>query len=219
MILLIDNYDSFVHNLARYLRRLGQDTVVIRNDAISPAQAIDMQPAAIVLSPGPCTPDEAGCSIDLVSAAAGKIPMLGVCLGHQAIAAALGASVVRANRPMHGQSSLIDHDGDGVFSGVPNPLAVGRYHSLAVEEQSLPASLRVTARTDDGIVMGLAHRDWPLCGLQFHPESILTSCGYQILANFLQLAGIEVHADAGGIEEDRPAVDEVDSLPVGPVTF
>jgi anthranilate synthase component II len=219
MILLIDNYDSFVHNLARYLRRLGQDTVVIRNDAISPAQAIDMQPAAIVLSPGPCTPDEAGCSIDLVSAAAGKIPMLGVCLGHQAIAAALGASVVRANRPMHGQSSLIHHDGDGVFSGVPNPLAVGRYHSLAVEEQSLPASLRVTARTDDGIVMGLAHRDWPLCGLQFHPESILTSCGYQILANFLQLAGIEVRADAGGIEEDRPAVDEVDSLPVGPVTF
>jgi anthranilate synthase/aminodeoxychorismate synthase-like glutamine amidotransferase len=219
MILLIDNYDSFVHNLARYLRRLGQKTVVIRNDALTPQQIIERQPAAIILSPGPCTPAEAGCSLELVQAAAGKIPMLGVCLGHQTIAVAFGAQVVRADQPMHGRASLIEHDGDGIFSGVPSPLLVGRYHSLIVEEQSLPADLEVTARTEDGTIMAIAHHRWPIFGLQFHPESILTSCGYTLLANFLRLACLQVHADAPWMEDQRPAADEVPALPVGPVTF
>jgi len=219
MIVLIDNYDSFVHNLARYLRRLDQHTVVVRNDAVTPQQIIERRPAAIVLSPGPCTPNEAGCSLDLVREAAGRIPILGVCLGHQTIAAALGGKVVRAPQPMHGRASLIHHDGDGIFSGVPNPLAVGRYHSLIVEEQSLPVALEVTARSDDGIIMALAHRHWPIFGVQFHPESILTSSGYAILANFLRLAGLDVSADALWIDDERPPAEEVNSVPVGPVTF
>jgi anthranilate synthase/aminodeoxychorismate synthase-like glutamine amidotransferase len=219
MIVLIDNYDSFVHNLARYLRRLNQDTVVVRNDAVTPLQIIEQYPAAIVLSPGPCTPNEAGCSLNLVRAAASKIPMLGVCLGHQTIAAALGGKVVRTPQPMHGRTSLIHHDGDGIFSGIPNPLAVGRYHSLIVEEQSLPAALQVTARTGDGIIMALAHRHWPIFGVQFHPESILTSCGYAILANFLRLANVDVPADAPWIDDEHPPAEEVDSVPAGPVTF
>jgi anthranilate synthase/aminodeoxychorismate synthase-like glutamine amidotransferase len=219
MILLIDNYDSFVHNLARFLRRLQQDTVVIRNDALTPRQIIEQRPSAIVLSPGPCTPSEAGCSLALVRAAAGKIPMLGVCLGHQTIAAAFGGNIVRASQPMHGRTSLIHHSGEDLFSGVTSPLLVGRYHSLIVEEQSLPAELQVTARTDDETIMALAHRHWPVFGVQFHPESILTSSGYAILANFLRLAGLEVPADAAWIEEERPLLPEVDSLPLGPVTF
>jgi len=219
MILLIDNYDSFVHNLARYLRRLEQDTVVIRNDELTPQQIIMRKPAAIVLSPGPCTPREAGCSLDLVRAAAGKIPMLGVCLGHQTIAAALGGNIVRAPQPMHGHASLIHHNGDGIFSGVANPLVVGRYHSLIVEQESLAADLQITARTEDGIIMALAHRQWPIVGVQFHPESILTSCGYAILANFLRLADLRLPADECWIEDERPTADEVDSVPAGPVTF
>ncbi len=219
MILLIDNNDSFVHNLARYLRRLNQDTVVIRNDALTPQQIIEQRPAAIVLSPGPCTPHEAGCSLDLVRAAAGKIPMLGVCLGHQTIAAAFGANVVRANQPMHGRASLIHHRREGLFSNVPNPLLVGRYHSLIVEEESLLGDLQITARTDDRTIMALAHRRWPVFGVQFHPESILTSGGYAILANFLRLSGLKVHADEPGIEDERPAADDLVPLPLGPVTF
>ncbi|MBW8884696.1 MAG: aminodeoxychorismate/anthranilate synthase component II [Planctomycetia bacterium] len=219
MILLIDNYDSFVHNLARYLRRLEQDTVVVRNDAMSPRQIMERKPAAIVLSPGPCTPSESGCSLELVRAAAGQIPMLGVCLGHQTIAAAFGAKVVRAEQPMHGRSSLIRHNNDGIFSAVPNPLVVGRYHSLVVEEQSLPDEMQVTAQTGDQIVMALAHRRWPIFGVQFHPESILTSCGYSILANFLRMAEIEVHDNVPWIDEKRPLADVVDSVPAGPVTF
>src|SRR5262245_48355476 len=219
MILLIDNYDSFVHNLARYLRRLEQDTVVIRNDELMPQQIIERKPAAIVLSPGPCTPREAGCSLDLVRAAAGNIPMLGVCLGHQTIAAALGGNVVQARQPMHGRASFIHHNGDELFSGVPNPLIVGRYHSLIVEQQTLPSDLQITARTEDGIIMAIAHRQWPIFGVQFHPESILTSCGYAILANFLRLAKLRVPADASWIEDKRPTADEIDSVPAGPVTF
>jgi len=219
MILLIDNYDSFVHNLARYLRRLQQDTVVVRNDALTPEQIIGMQPSAIVLSPGPCTPSEAGCSLDLVRAAAGKIPLLGVCLGHQTIAAAFGGQIVRAAQPMHGRTSAIHHNGDGVFFDVPSPLTVGRYHSLIVEEESLPANLHVTARTDDGIIMALEHRNWPVFGVQFHPESILTSCGYQILANFLRLAGMKVDAEPHCVEDESPAVTEPLPIPAGPVTF
>jgi len=219
MILLIDNYDSFVHNLARYLRRLQQDTVVVRNDALTPEQIIAMQPAAIVLSPGPCTPSEAGCSLDLVRAAAGKTPLLGVCLGHQTIAAAFGGRIVRAAQPMHGRTSAIHHNSDGVFFDVPSPLTVGRYHSLIVEEKSLPADLQITARTDDGIIMALEHRHWPIFGVQFHPESILTSCGYQILVNFLRLSGMKVDAEAHCVEDESPAIIEPLPIPAGPVTF
>src|SRR5438067_1738844 len=155
MILLIDNYDSFVHNLARYFQRLGQETVVVRNDAITADQAIARQPTAIVLSPGPCTPREAGCSIELVRKAGGEIPLLGVCLGHQAIGAAFGADIIRSPDPMHGRTSEIVHRQSDVFAGLPSPLPVGRYHSLVVDERTLPQELDVTARTSDGVIMAL----------------------------------------------------------------
>ncbi|HMC10216.1 MAG TPA: aminodeoxychorismate/anthranilate synthase component II [Pirellulaceae bacterium] len=219
MIVLIDNYDSFVHNLERYLRRLGQQTLVVRNDAITPDEVLDRQPTAVVLSPGPCTPSEAGCSLELVRLAVGRIPLLGVCLGHQAIAAALGGRVVRGERPVHGRTSRILHHGAGLFAGLPSPLVVGRYHSLVVDEETLPRDLEVTARTDDGIVMALAHRQWPVFGVQFHPESILTDQGYSILANFLRLAGIDMKADVPAIEMERPLDCGVAPLPTGPVTF
>ncbi len=192
MILLIDNYDSFVHNLARYFERLGQRTVVMRNDSVDTDRVRALHPDAIVLSPGPCTPREAGASIDLVRQLYSEVPILGVCLGHQTIAAAFGARTVRAPKPVHGRTSLVQHNEAGIFAGVPNPLAVGRYHSLAVEESSLPPELEVTGRTMDGVVMGIAHRQLPLIGLQFHPESILTQCGYQLLAEFLRLAKVAV---------------------------
>jgi anthranilate synthase/aminodeoxychorismate synthase-like glutamine amidotransferase len=219
MILVIDNYDSFVHNLARYLQRLGPATVVLRNDEITPREVLSLRPEAIILSPGPCTPAEAGCSLDLMRAAAGKVPILGVCLGHQTIAAALGGSVVRAEEPMHGRASEIEHDGDGLFAGLPNPLVVGRYHSLIVEEASLPSDLLVTARTSDGTVMSLEHCQWPIFGVQFHPESILTECGHALLANFLRLAGIHIVQDNEMMEMERPAELALDAVPVGPVTF
>jgi anthranilate synthase/aminodeoxychorismate synthase-like glutamine amidotransferase len=219
MILLIDNYDSFVHNLARYFRRLGQETVVVRNDEVTPDEILRQQPAAIVLSPGPCTPSEAGCSLDLVRRVADKVPLLGVCLGHQTIAAAFGGKVVRTTQPMHGRTSAITHDGDGVFAGLPNPLVVGRYHSLIVEQETLPPDLRVTARTDDGIIMALAHRHWPIFGVQFHPESILTSHGYVLLKNFLQLAGIAVDCKRPLTEDEGPPATAASALPAGPVTF
>ncbi len=185
MILLIDNYDSFVHNLARYFRRLGQETVVHRNDAIDVGAVRAMQPQAIVLSPGPCTPNETGCCLDVVRELHAELPILGVCLGHQAIAAALGGSVVRATEPMHGRASDIHHDGQDLFAGLPNPLRGCRYHSLVVDESSLPSCLRVSARTADGIVMAIQHRELPVVGLQFHPESILTNGGDALLAGFL----------------------------------
>lgn len=192
MILLIDNYDSFVHNLARYLRRLDQETVVVRNDALELDDIASWQPSAIVLSPGPCTPREAGCSLDVVRRFSGTIPLLGVCLGHQAIAAALGARIVRAPEPMHGRVSDVFHDEQGVFAGMPNPLVACRYHSLVVDEATLPSCLLVSARTADGVVMAVRHRSRPLVGLQFHPESILTSHGYPLLAAFLRSSGAKV---------------------------
>jgi anthranilate synthase/aminodeoxychorismate synthase-like glutamine amidotransferase len=219
MILVIDNYDSFVHNLARYLQRLGHATVVVRNDEITRREVLSFRPDAIVLSPGPCTPAEAGCSLDLVRGVAGRIPILGVCLGHQTIASALGGSVVRADEPMHGRASGIEHTGEGLFAGLPNPLVVGRYHSLIVEEASLPSDLRVTARTSDGTVMALEHRRWPVFGVQFHPESILTECGHALLANFLRLAGIDVAQDHELMEMERPAELALAAPPLGPVTF
>ena len=185
MILLIDNYDSFVHNLARYLVQLGQTTRVVRNDAVDLAEIRQLRPAAIVLSPGPCTPADAGCSVDVVQALGAELPMLGVCLGHQAIGVAYGGHVVRAPQPMHGRTSPVQHRGRGLFRDIPSPLTACRYHSLVLDRESLPACLDVTAWTDDGTVMAVAHRQWPVFGVQFHPESILTEAGYQLLENFL----------------------------------
>lgn len=190
MILLIDNYDSFVYNLARHFRRLGVETCVVRNDAITIQQVRSQKPRAIVLSPGPCTPREAGVSLSLVRELHAEIPMLGVCLGHQAIAEALGGQVVRGE-PVHGSASLITHDGNRLFQGISCPLRVARYHSLTVDEITLPSSLIATAWTVDRIVMALAHRDYPVFGVQFHPESILTQDGYRLLANFLLIAGVK----------------------------
>lgn len=190
VILLIDNYDSFVHNLARYLAELGQETRVVRNDAATVADVRAMSPEAIVISPGPCTPAEAGVSIDLIRSLSAEIPTLGVCLGHQTIAAALGGRVIRAAAPVHGRTSLVHHEGNGLFEGLPNPLRATRYHSLIVDEPTLPAGLRVSARTSDGVPMALAHATWPLFGVQFHPESVLTQDGHRLLANFLNAAGL-----------------------------
>jgi anthranilate synthase/aminodeoxychorismate synthase-like glutamine amidotransferase len=219
VILLIDNYDSFVHNLARYFVRLGQETLVVRNDAIDRHAIEQMKPAAIVLSPGPCTPTEAGCSLDVVRHLAGRVPMLGVCLGHQTIGAAFGGRVVQAPEPMHGRASEIVHDSRGIFERIPNPLMVGRYHSLVVEASSLTPELEVTARTADGIVMAIAHRRWPIVGVQFHPESILTDCGYELLAGFLRLAGLPLDDHLPTIESERPAPPRETLLPDRPVTF
>jgi anthranilate synthase/aminodeoxychorismate synthase-like glutamine amidotransferase len=220
MILLIDNYDSFVHNLARYFRRLGQETRALRNTEIDAAGAMKLQPSAIVLSPGPCTPTEAGSSLAIVHELSGQIPILGVCLGHQTIGAAFGAAVVRGPEPVHGRTSQIRHNERGVFRGLANPLTVGRYHSLVVDPASLPDELEVTASTDDGVVMALAHRRWPVIGVQFHPESILTQGGYEILANFLQLAGMEAARTTPTIDDERrPSPQREPSLPTRPVTF
>jgi anthranilate synthase component 2 len=190
MLLLIDNYDSFTYNLVHYLGELGARCEVHRNDRITVAAALAAKPKAIVLSPGPCTPSEAGICLDLIRAAGPKIPLLGVCLGHQAIGQAYGGRVIRAPIPMHGKISPIRHEEAGLFAGVPRRLEVTRYHSLIVERASLPADLAVTAETADGIVMGLAHRMHPVHGVQFHPESIASEHGHDILANFLRLAGI-----------------------------
>ena len=219
MILLIDNYDSFVHNLARYFHRLGQETLVVRNDEISPARAAQYNPAAIVLSPGPCTPTEAGASLAIVRELAGKVPMLGVCLGHQTIAAAFGAEIVRAQQPMHGRVSVVAHRQTGIFANLPTPLTVGRYHSLIVDDRSLPQELEATARTEDGIVMALAHRDLPIYGVQFHPESILTEGGYTLLANFLKLAGMHPASEVPQLDHERPVSAQLPALPDRPVTF
>ncbi len=190
MILLIDNYDSFVYNLARYLREMGCLTQVVRNDALSLDDVWKLSPRAIVISPGPCSPAEAGISVELVQTFADRIPILGVCLGHQAIGAALGGEVTRAPAPVHGMRCRIDHDGTGLFADLPTPLWVGRYHSLCLREQSLPESLLVTARSDDGVVMAVAHRSLPVFGVQFHPESVLTQSGHHLLSNFLAAAGV-----------------------------
>lgn len=187
MLLLIDNYDSFTFNLVHVLGDLGVTCTVRRNDDLSAADALALAPDAIVLSPGPCTPNEAGICLDLIAAAAGRVPLLGVCLGHQAIGQAFGGQVVRADRPMHGKLSPIRHDGTGVFAELPSPFEATRYHSLVVEPETLPPSLVPTAWTADGIIMGLRHRDLPIYGVQFHPESIASEHGHKILANFLAL--------------------------------
>ncbi len=220
MILLIDNYDSFVFNLARYFERLGHTTRVVRNDAIDAAGIESLAPSAVVLSPGPCTPAEAGCSLDVVRSLAGKLPILGVCLGHQAIGAAFGARIVRAAEPMHGRTSAIFHGGRSVFAGLPNPITACRYHSLAVDRATLGDELEVIASAADGTIMALAHRSWPVVGLQFHPESILTDTGYDLLAAFLQLAGIGVSVPVPSIASERnePALTAA-VLPTAPVTF
>lgn len=189
-ILLIDNYDSFVHNLSRYLVELGCETEVVRNDVLTPAEIAGRAPSAIVISPGPCTPAEAGVSCRVIAELGATIPILGVCLGHQAIAAALGGRVIRAPEPVHGRTSWITHHGEGVFAGLPNPLRAMRYHSLIVEEATLPSFLRVVARNEEGLPMALEHSAWPLYGVQFHPESILTQGGHHLLANFLKRAGL-----------------------------
>ncbi|MER1976782.1 aminodeoxychorismate synthase component 2 [Pseudocitrobacter faecalis] len=185
MILLIDNYDSFTWNLYQYFCELGAEVLVKRNDDITLAQIDVLNPAKIVISPGPCTPDEAGISLAVIRHYAGKTPLLGVCLGHQAIAQAFGARIVRAQKVMHGKTSPITHNGQGVFQGLNNPLTVTRYHSLLIEPATLPENFEVTARSESGEIMGIRHRLWDLEGVQFHPESILSEQGHALLANFL----------------------------------
>jgi len=184
MILLIDNYDSFVYNLARYARELGFEPLVVRHDAISVEGVAALAPSHIVISPGPCSPTEAGISTDVVRRLGATIPILGVCLGHQCIGAAYGAGIVRAGRPMHGKPSCIHHDGRGIFTGLPSPFQAARYHSLAISRTSVPAELRVTATADDGEIMAVEHTRHPVVGLQFHPESVLTEHGYRLLDRF-----------------------------------
>lgn len=194
MILLIDNYDSFVFNLSRYIVELGFETQVVRNDAISVDDVRRLSPQAVILSPGPCTPNEAGICVELVRELSDTTPILGVCLGHQAVAAAFGTDIVRAPEPVHGRTSLITHDDSRLFSGIPNPCRVTRYHSLVVDETSLPGSLRMTARTDDGLIMAFEHLSLPVFGVQFHPEAVLTQSGHRLLANFLTAAGLPLDA-------------------------
>jgi anthranilate synthase component II len=191
MILLIDNYDSFTFNLVHYLNQLGAEVEVARNDALSVEAAMARQPAAILLSPGPCTPNEAGICLELIAAAAAaRLPLMGVCLGHQSLGQAFAGKVVRAAKVMHGKTSAIEHDGRGLFAGLPSPFTATRYHSLIVERQTLPDCLEVTAQTADGTIMGLQHKSLPLHGVQFHPESIATDHGHALLANFMRIAGI-----------------------------
>ena len=188
MLLMIDNYDSFTYNLVQYLGELGEEVAVYRNDEITLEKIAALKPKHIVISPGPCTPNEAGVSVPLIKRFAGGIPILGVCLGHQAIGQAFGGQVVRAPRPMHGKLSAITHDGSFILEGVPSPFSATRYHSLVVEQQSLPDTLIPTAWTDDGLIMAMHHRDLPIHGVQFHPESIASEHGHRILANFLAIA-------------------------------
>ncbi len=189
-VLMIDNYDSFTYNLVQYLGELGANVETIRNDAITPqeifARSAALKPDRIVISPGPCSPAEAGISVALIQVAMGKIPLLGVCLGHQAIGAALGGKIIRAKTLMHGKTSEVEHTGQGVFKGLPSPMTVTRYHSLAIERDTLPAELMITAWTQDGEIMGIQHKTYALHGVQFHPESILSEHGHAMLKNFLQ---------------------------------
>ncbi len=187
MILLLDNYDSFTYNLAQYLGQLGQQLDVRRNDEITLDEIEEMAPERIVISPGPCTPKEAGISVPLIQRFAGKIPILGVCLGHQAIGAAFGGRVIRAAKLMHGKTSEIEHDGRTIFQGLPKPFLATRYHSLIVERKSLPRELEISAETDDGTIMGFRHRKLRVEGVQFHPESVLTCAGFDLLKNFLSV--------------------------------
>ncbi len=185
MILVIDNYDSFTYNLVQYLGEIGEELVVRRNDEITVDDIERMAPDRIVISPGPCTPNEAGISVETIQRLAGKVPLLGVCLGHQSIGAAFGGEIVRAKAPMHGKTSLIHHDGRGVFTGLENPFVATRYHSLVIRRETIPECLRISAWTEDGEIMGVRHREFPVEGVQFHPESILTRAGKELLRNFV----------------------------------
>jgi anthranilate synthase component 2 len=187
-VLVIDNYDSFTWNLVHYLGELGAEPVVIRNDKISVDEALSREPEAIVLSPGPCTPNEAGICLDLIKAANGTVPLFGVCLGHQAIGQAYGGTVVRAPKLMHGKISTIEHEGEGVFHGINGPFQATRYHSLTVAPETMPDNLKATAHSEEGVIMGLQHRSAPVHGVQFHPESIASEHGHRILGNFLEIA-------------------------------
>jgi len=188
MLLMIDNYDSFTYNLVQYLGELGEDVRVFRNNKITTQDIEQLIPQRIVISPGPCTPNEAGISVDVIKQFAGKIPILGVCLGHQSIGAAFGGDIIRAPRLMHGKTSLIYHDGKTIFTGLPNPFEATRYHSLLIKKETLPACFELTAWTDMDEIMGVRHREFILEGVQFHPESILTAVGKDLLRNFLQLS-------------------------------
>jgi anthranilate synthase component 2 len=190
MILVIDNYDSFTYNLVHYLNELGAETAVYRNDALTVSAALAMRPQAVLLSPGPRTPDDAGICLGLIAQAPAGLPILGVCLGHQAIGQVFGGKVARAAAPMHGKTSAIHHQGEGVFEGLPDGFTAARYHSLTVTREGLPNVLKVTAWTDDGEIMGLRHHERPIHGVQFHPESIATECGRELLGNFLDIAGV-----------------------------
>jgi para-aminobenzoate synthetase component 2 len=187
MLLMIDNYDSFTYNLVQYLGELGQSLQVYRNNKITIAEIEKMRPERIVISPGPCTPREAGVSIEVIKHFAGRIPVLGVCLGHQSIGEAFGGDVIRAPYLMHGKTSMIRHDNKTIFSGLPNPFEATRYHSLIIKRETLPSVLEVTAWTDDGVIMGVRHKQYKVEGVQFHPESILTTVGKDLLRNFLKL--------------------------------
>jgi anthranilate synthase/aminodeoxychorismate synthase-like glutamine amidotransferase len=189
MLLVIDNYDSFTYNLVQYLGELGQDVRVVRNDGLAAADVAGLAPSHVVISPGPCTPNEAGISLDVIKMYAGKIPILGVCLGHQSIGQAFGGKIVRAARVMHGKTSPIHHDGKGVFTGLPNPFEATRYHSLLIERASVPDVLEVTAQTADGEIMAVRHKTLPVEGVQFHPESFLTTAGKDLLRNFIAKGG------------------------------
>lgn len=186
MVLVIDNYDSFTYNLVQYLGEIGEQVEVFRNDKITLEQIRQLQPDHILISPGPCTPNEAGVSLELIEAFKGQFPIFGVCLGHQAIGQAFGGDVVRAERLMHGKTSLIEHDGKSVFQGLPNPFTATRYHSLIVKRETLPDCLEISAQTKEGEIMGLRHKQYAIEGVQFHPESIITDHGHQLLRNFIQ---------------------------------
>ena len=189
MLLVIDNYDSFTYNLVQYLGELGQDVRVYRNDKITLKEIESLKPEKIVISPGPCTPKEAGISVDLIKQFAGRIPILGVCLGHQSIGYALGGEIIHAKKLMHGKTSMINHDGKTIFKNLPNPFEATRYHSLVIERESIPDELEISAETDDGEIMGVRHKEYIIEGVQFHPESILTKVGKDLLRNFLELKG------------------------------
>jgi para-aminobenzoate synthetase component 2 len=187
MVFVLDNYDSFTYNLVQYMGELGAEMTIRRNDELTVDEVEALAPERILLSPGPCTPQEAGISIDLIKRFAGKVPLLGVCLGHQAIGAAFGGDVIRAPKLMHGKTSEVEHDGKTIFTGIASPMTCTRYHSLIVSEKSLPAELEISARTADGTIMGLRHREYQVEGVQFHPESVLTEDGKQLIKNFLEL--------------------------------
>ena len=214
MILLIDNYDSFVHNLARYARELGSEPAVRRNDAVTLDEVAALAPSHIIISPGPCSPAESGISTEVVRAFGATIPILGVCLGHQCIGAAYGARIVRAGQVMHGKTSRIHHDGTGIFEGLPSPFTATRYHSLVIERASLPSTLRVLATSEDGEIMAVEHREHPVTGVQFHPESALTEYGYRLLDRFLH--GAASRADALPDRADLAFAPPADDAPKPP---